>query len=166
MSSPPILPLKSFRRTPTILLVESGATERSITYRMVRGLGYDVRDAGDGREALRLVAQHPGLVQLVLADVVLPFMDGGELAERVRDREPGIRVVLMAEQPRGGVADLLGAYPELPLLRKPFTLGELYDLLSTLVGPPPDGPTLPRSMRERIRRPENATPADPGRRAE
>jgi CheY-like chemotaxis protein len=158
MSSPPVLPLHTYRRAPTVLVVEAGATTRSITYRMVRGIGYDAREARDGREALRLVQHHPGLIQLVLADVVLPYMDGGELAERLADREPGARVVLMVETPEGEAAELLRAYPELPVLRKPFTLGELWALLNAIIGAPPDGPTLPRSVRDRGLRSRDATP--------
>lgn len=122
--------------TPTVLVVEDEATPRAEICRMVRGLGYQVRSARDGREAIRYLEQHPGEIRLVLSDVIMPYMDGGELAERVRDRVPGVRIVLMSDSLEGGAGDLVAAYPEIPFLAKPFSFAELYATLSWLVGPP------------------------------
>jgi CheY-like chemotaxis protein len=125
---------------------------------MVRGMGYEVQAVGDGREALRYLQQHPGEVRLLLADLLLPLMDGGELAERARDIEPGIRVALMAASPSGAVADLLAGYRDLPLLEKPVAFSRLYELLVERLGPPPPGgarprPSRPILFRDRSRRP-------------
>jgi CheY-like chemotaxis protein len=57
---------------------------------MVRGLGYDVLQLEDPREALRLVRAQGGLVKLILADLYLPHMDAGELAERAKAVQPGL----------------------------------------------------------------------------
>jgi CheY-like chemotaxis protein len=93
--------------------------------------------ARDGRQALRILAQYPGLHQLVLANIVLPDMGGGELADRVGDHRAGTRVVLVAEYaPIGNAAAVLAAHPNVPVLRKPFGFRELYAILSPLIGPP------------------------------
>lgn len=134
--------------TPRVLVVDDEPTPRSGLCRMVRGMGYEVHAVGDGREALRYLQQHPGEIRLLLADVVLPLMDGGELAERARDLEPGIRVVLMASSPRGAVADLLSGYRDLPLLEKPVAFSRLYELLVEQLGP-----SRPIRFRARARRP-------------
>jgi two-component system cell cycle sensor histidine kinase/response regulator CckA len=126
----------SARPSPTVLVVEDEPTPRAEICRMVRGLGYQVRSARDGREALRHLQQHPGEVRLVLSDVIMPYMDGGELAERVRDKLPGIRMVLMSDSLEGGAGELVAAYPETPFLTKPFSFAELYATLSWLIGPP------------------------------
>ncbi len=144
--------------TPRVLVVDDEPTPRSGLCRMVRGMGYEVHAVGDGRAALRYLQQHPGEVRLLLADVVLPLMDGGELAERARDLEPGIRVVLMASSPRGAVADLLSAYQDLPLLEKPVEFNRLYELLVERLGAPQPGgarprPSRPILFRDRARRP-------------
>ncbi|HEX3232749.1 MAG TPA: response regulator [Gemmatimonadales bacterium] len=128
---------------PTVLVVDDELTPRSIICRMVRGMGYQVRTARNGREALRYLKQHPGEVHLVLTDVIMPYMDGGELAERARDLDPSLKLILMSGYPRGEIADLLGAYPELPFLEKPVAFGRLYELLGELlgvVGGPPSNP--------------------------
>ena len=124
------------RSSPVVLVVEDESSPRAEISRMVRGLGYRVRTARNGREALRYLEQHPGEVRLVLSDVIMPYMDGGELAERARDIQPGLRLVLMSASSDGPAAEVLAAYPELPFLRKPFGFAELYGVLSGQAGPP------------------------------
>jgi CheY-like chemotaxis protein len=124
------------RVSPVVLVVEDEPTPRAEITRMVRGLGYRVRTARNGREALRYLAQHPGEIRLVLSGVIMPYMDGGELAERARDLQPGVRLVLMSTSLDGPAADVLAAYPETPFLRKPFGFAELYAVLAWQVGPP------------------------------
>ncbi len=142
--------------TPTVLVVEDEATPRAEICRMVRGLGYQARSARDGREAIRYLEQHPGEIRLVLSDVIMPYMDGGELAERVRDRVPGVRFVLMSGSLEGTTGDIVAAYPETPFLTKPFTFAELYATLSWLIGPPgvPGGPRAGKPAYYRDREPQ------------
>jgi CheY-like chemotaxis protein len=134
------MPARGDRRSrfaePTVLVVDDEETPRSVTCRMVRALGYSTRNARDGREALRYIQQHPGEVRLVLTDVIMPYMDGGELAERIRDLHPRMPIVLMSAYPEGEIADLVAAYPELPFLEKPFTTEALHRVLMPLLGAP------------------------------
>ena len=125
-----------FVAEPTVLVVDDEETPRSVTCRMIRALGYPTQTARDGREALRYIQQHPGEIRLVLTDLVMPYMDGGELAERVRDLHPHLAIVLMSAYPVGRIAELLAAYPELPFLEKPFTTEALHRVLTPLLGPP------------------------------
>jgi CheY-like chemotaxis protein len=67
----------------------------------------------------------------------MPYMDGGELAERARDQHPRLPVVLMSTKPEGDAAELIAGYPELPFLEKPFTTEALYRVLNPLLGPSP-----------------------------
>jgi two-component system cell cycle sensor histidine kinase/response regulator CckA len=135
------MPTRGDRRSrfvaePTVLVVDDEETPRSVTCRMVRALGYSTRTARDGREALRYIQQHPGEIRLVLTDVIMPYMDGGELSERVRDLHPRLPIVLMSAYPVGDIAELVAAYPELPFLEKPFTTETLHRVLTPLLGPP------------------------------
>ncbi len=125
-----------FSPEPTVLIVDDEETPRTVTCRMVRALGYQAQSARDGREALRYLQQHPGEVRLVLTDVVMPYMDGGELAERARDLYPRLPIVLMSAQPVGEIAELVAAYPELPFIVKPFTTEKLSHVLTPLLGAP------------------------------
>jgi two-component system, cell cycle sensor histidine kinase and response regulator CckA len=124
-----------FTADPAVLVVDDEETPRSVTSRMVRGLGYPTRIACDGREALRYIQQHPGEIRLVLTDLIMPYMDGGELSERVRDLHPRLPIVLMSADAVGDVAELVAAYPELPFLEKPFTPESLHRVLTSLIGP-------------------------------
>lgn len=136
MLSPDPLSLALFR-PPIVLVVESRAATRSVTSRLVRALGYDARVARDGQQALRILLQYPSLHQLVLTNIVLPDMDGGELAERIGTQAAGTRVALIAEYaPIGKAAAVIAAHPDVPVLRKPFGFRELYEVLCPLVGPP------------------------------
>ena len=125
-----------FTTEPTVLVVDDEETPRAVTCRMVRALGYQARTARDGREALRYIQQHPGEVRLLLTDVVMPYMDGGELAERALDLHPRLPVVLMSSYPAGDIAELIAGYPELPFLAKPFSTEMLQQVLTPLLGPP------------------------------
>jgi two-component system cell cycle sensor histidine kinase/response regulator CckA len=134
------MPTREDRRShvttePTVLVVDDEETPRSVTCRMVHGLGYQTHTARDGREALRHIQQHPGEVRLVLTDLIMPYMDGGELSERVRDLQPRLPIVLMSARPVGEIAELVAAYPELPFLEKPFTTEELHRVVAPLLGP-------------------------------
>ncbi len=123
-----------FVTEPTVLIVDDEETPRSVTCRMVRALGYQPQTARDGREALRYLQQHPGEVRLLLTDVVMPYMDGGELAERALDLHPRLPVVLMSSHPVEDIEELLAGYPELPFLAKPFTTEKLHQVLIPLLG--------------------------------
>ena len=136
MLSPDPLSLALFR-PPIVLVVESRTAARSATSRLVRALGYDARAARDGQQALRMLLQYPSLHQLVLTNIVLPDMDGGELAERVAAQGVGTRVALIAEYaPIGKAAAVIAAHPDVPVLRKPFGFRELSAVLCPLIGPP------------------------------
>ena len=78
-------------------------------------------------------------------------MDGGELAERARDFDPSLRVLLLLEPEDPQVADLAPGYHDLPSLRKPVTFGDLYRKVQDLIGPP-TGPPAERRGRPRPRR--------------
>ena len=89
---------------------------------------------------------------MLLADLEMPGMDGGELAERALDLDPSLVVVLMAA-PDAELRELLYGYRDLPLLWKPLALPELarkiHDLVSAPRGLP--GYSLPASTRSRSR---------------
>jgi CheY-like chemotaxis protein len=153
-----VLPLEP---GPLILVVADDITHRSIVARMVRTLGYPVRNCSSSHAALRFQREHPQQVRLMLADLALKRMDGGELAERAKDREPSVRVVLMAAPNDPHVADLIGGYFDLPFLAKPVSFADLAGLLRALLGPAPNSPPEPAIMtRLRHRRPSGQHSAD------
>ena len=100
---PPAVEGEGRKQTPaivvgkeTVLLAEDDTGVRNVTAGMLRTLGYQVIEAGGGLEALRLCREHHGPIHLLLTDVVMPFMNGRELADRVKAILPGIRVLFVS----------------------------------------------------------------------
>ncbi|HET7469080.1 MAG TPA: response regulator [Gemmatimonadales bacterium] len=124
---------------PLVLVVDDEAESRSTICRMVRGLGYRAQACPSGREALDYLESHRREVRLLLADLAMPHMDGGELVERARDLDPTLRAVLMAESSEAEVNELLAGYRDLPVLTKPVGFSDLYGRLRELLGPAPTG---------------------------
>ncbi len=108
----------------TILLVEDEADLREVAADLLRELGYTVMEAATPAEALDCCERHQGRIDLLLTDMVLPRMNGRELAARVRSLRPDIAVLFSS----GYAADLVdrGALePPVEFLEKPFSLDAL-----------------------------------------
>jgi len=105
----------------TIFLVEDEPMIRSMCTRVLYAHGYKVLEAANGEEALRLVQNHPiGMIDLLLTDVVMPQMDGIELARCFREARPDIKILLTSGYT--DEAPILAGYPNdiIPFLQKPF----------------------------------------------
>lgn len=79
--------------TETILVVEDEDRVRELAVFLLRRQGYTVLAAGDGNQALSLLEKHPGEIQLLLTDVVMPGMSGPLLAQQMKCRYPRIKVL-------------------------------------------------------------------------
>jgi two-component system cell cycle sensor histidine kinase/response regulator CckA len=90
---PPSHPLQG---TETILLVEDEEEVRRIARISLETQGYKVLEAVGGTEAIAKAEQHPGPIHLVLTDVVMPEMGGRQLADTLRVRYPGVKVLFMS----------------------------------------------------------------------
>jgi CheY-like chemotaxis protein len=103
----------------TVLIVEDEERLRALTERILGRHGYQIITAADGPEALTVAAAHPGPLDLLLTDVVMPHMLGHELAQRILDGRPGLPVIYMS----GYAESVLTAHKTLPagvtLLSKP-----------------------------------------------
>ena len=123
-----------FTPGPLVLVVDDEATHRDAVTRMVQALGYQARSCGSGSAALRLLEANPREVRLLIADLLMPGMDGGELTERARDLDARLLVVLMAGAGDADARELLSGYRDLPLLWKPVNLEELARMFEELLG--------------------------------
>ena len=109
------------RGAETVLLVEDDAGVRGVAKLALRMYGYEVLEADCGAEAVRIVARHPGPLHLLVTDVVMPGVGGREVAETVRARHPGIKIIYMSGYTddavvRHGIVEATDAF-----LQKPFT---------------------------------------------
>ena len=139
---------------PLVLVVDDDQPDRIAVTRMVRGLGYQARSCRRGPDALRFIQQHPRVVRVLVADLGMAGMDGGELLERALDADPTLRAILMADLNDPGTAELLHGYRDLPILLKPIRFPDLYGALVALVGPPRHGaaPASVHAPSQRTRR--------------
>jgi hypothetical protein len=80
----------------TILLAEDEEMVRELAIEIFQGAGYTVLDAPNGADALAVCDRHEGRIDLLVTDMVMPGMDGIELARRVCDSRPGIPVLFMS----------------------------------------------------------------------
>jgi two-component system cell cycle sensor histidine kinase/response regulator CckA len=124
-------------RPRTVLLVEDEPAVRQVFARGLARRGHQVTSAGDALEALELL--RGGLVpDVMVSDVMMPGMDGVELAMAASQMQPGIAIVLMsgyAELPRRRSAAAHGIH----FLPKPFALN---DLVQAIDGAAPKSPTI------------------------
>jgi PAS domain S-box-containing protein len=111
----------------TILLAEDEPKVRLYTQRILERQGYRVLAAGDGRAALELAREHSGRIDLLLADVIMPVMGGGELARQFVQVRPDTPVLCMS-----GYTDQLWPPPQ-HLIQKPFTASTLLTRIHELI---------------------------------
>jgi CheY-like chemotaxis protein len=105
--------------------VEDSADLRTVTVKQLKELGYRVLDASDAKSALKILAEHPD-IQLLFSDIVMPGgMSGTELAEKVRDLYPGIRILLTSGYTARAMANGGHDVAEHALLLKPFRKTDL-----------------------------------------
>jgi len=111
--------------TETILLVEDEANLRYLARQFLEKQGYHVIEAPDGMVAMQIAVAHERVIHLLLTDVIMPGMNGRELAQRVLEIRPNIKVLYMS----GYTENVIGRNGTLDagvrLLQKPFTLQDL-----------------------------------------
>ena len=105
----------------TILLVEDDGTFRAVVRRALAQHGYTVLDAGGGIEALMVVDQHPGAIDLLVTDLVMPGIGGRELARRLTALRPGLRVLYMSGYAPDVLRESGGLASSEAFIQKPFS---------------------------------------------
>jgi two-component system, cell cycle sensor histidine kinase and response regulator CckA len=114
----------SARGSGTVLLVEDQSAVRAVTRKILERTGYTVLAAASGAEALRLFEARGGEVNVLLTDMVMPEMSGRELASRLRERRPSLRIVFMSGYTEDALLRSGGGEGGF-FLQKPFTSADL-----------------------------------------
>jgi two-component system, cell cycle sensor histidine kinase and response regulator CckA len=109
----------------SILLVEDEASLRNLAARALRSRGFRVMLAADGADALRMLETFREPLDLLVTDVVMPNMDGRELADRLRERMPGLKVLFLSGYMDDALLRRGVAEANETLLLKPFTPSSL-----------------------------------------
>jgi CheY-like chemotaxis protein len=107
---------------PKILVAEDEGLVRIIAVEVLRDAGYDVCEAGDGREALDALEAAP--VDLLITDIQMPRMNGYQLAEAALARWPGLKILLVTGYTRENEPELVRR-AGLRTLQKPFDVDRL-----------------------------------------
>jgi CheY-like chemotaxis protein len=120
----------------TVLIVDDEESVRALIRRQLNTSGHTVIEAGSAPEALGLIRQRAERLDLVLSDVVMPAMNGTELAAHLATEFPDLPVVLMSAYAPAGLARVGLGDAIVPVLRKPFEANVLLDLVRTAVERP------------------------------
>ncbi len=113
------------RGSGTVLVVEDEEGIRRLARTVLAARGYTVLTAGDGLEALQITRARSGSIDLLVTDVVMPRMNGPELAGRMAALRPGIRVLYISGYAETALAHQGRLEPGVDLLQKPFDPGTL-----------------------------------------
>jgi two-component system cell cycle sensor histidine kinase/response regulator CckA len=119
------------RGTETVLLVEDEAAVREVTREQLEALGYRVLACANADEAIVVSARFLEPLHLLLTDVVMPGMNGRELAERLTASRPGLRVLYSSGYGEEVIARHGVLEPGVLLLQKPYALPRLAGLVRT-----------------------------------
>jgi PAS domain S-box-containing protein len=138
--------------TETILVVEDEANLRYLARQFLEKQGYKVIEAADGAVAMQIVVAHEGVIHLLLTDVIMPGMNGRELAQRVSEMRPNVKVLYMS----GYTENVIGHNGTLDagvsLLQKPFNLRDLKDKVREVLDAKPTPPEVAMSAQAAAQR--------------
>jgi signal transduction histidine kinase/ActR/RegA family two-component response regulator len=124
----------------TVLVVEDNPMTRRALIEGLEMLNYRALEAAQGEEALVVFQRHRDEIALVLTDLVMPEMGGIELATRLHELDPAVRVVVLSGHPLQEKVDELRSAGVVGMMQKPATLGRLAEALSRALRPPADNP--------------------------
>jgi PAS domain S-box-containing protein len=109
----------------TVLVVDDEATIIDVSVQMLKELGYKVLPAHNGKEAIEIFKQNTDKVAIVILDLIMPGMGGGEVYERLKEIDPTVKVLLSSGYSiNGQVAEILNRGCD-GFIQKPFKLNEL-----------------------------------------
>jgi len=111
--------------TGTILIVDDEAMVLDVGASMLEALGYNVLQAPGGKEAVDICRDHPGPIDLVVLDLIMPDMGGGEVFDRIKEMRPGLKVLLSSGYNVDGQARRILDRGCDGFIQKPFDINQL-----------------------------------------
>jgi CheY-like chemotaxis protein len=132
-----MVPLEALGRgeIETILIVEDDPLVRETIAGALRRLGHQVREADNGRNALRLWSEYRNEVRLVITDMVMPDgMNGLELVEHLRRDNPDLAAILVSGYRSQAIQTGLTSSNDILFLSKPFSIDQLSAMINQALG--------------------------------
>jgi CheY-like chemotaxis protein len=126
----------------TILVTEDDADLRGYLVETLRDLGYRVRAVADGAAALAIIADVSQPIDLLLTDVVMPAMNGRELAQKAAESRPHLKILYMTGYSRNAVVHHGRLDEGVELLQKPITQAQLATRIRDMLDASPDNGTV------------------------
>ena len=126
--------VEEFGGDETVLLAEDDTHVREVARRALERAGYLVLPVSDAEGAVAAADRHPGHIHLLVTDVVLPRMNGRELAARLAIHRPAIKVLYVSGTSDGAIARHRMLEPGIEFLEKPFSLEGLLRKVRQVLG--------------------------------
>ena len=114
-------PPASLQGTETVLVAEDAGGVRTVARQVLKRHGYVVLTAADGQSALDLAAEQEGPIHLLVTDVIMPEMSGRQLADRLRELRPSLKVLFVSGYTDDAIVRHGILEPGIAFLQKPFT---------------------------------------------
>ena len=116
----------------TVLIVDDEKNVLRVCSEMLESLGYDVKEAGSGRDALQVIKDEPGKVDLVILDMIMPDMSGVETFDKIKALDLTARIILSSGySKKDKVAKMMDKGCE-DFIQKPFDIAMLSEKISTV----------------------------------
>lgn len=113
---------------PTILVVEDDAIVRMLIVDVLEELEFQVLEAADAEQALKVVEDSNNVINLMMTDVGLPDMDGKQLATKVRELRPNLPILFAS-----GYAESIDVPEGMHVIGKPFSIDQLRDKVKAIL---------------------------------
>jgi PAS domain S-box-containing protein len=124
---------KITRGTETVLLVDDDDMIVDVSRQMLEKLGYTVLTAGSGREAIEIYQKHLNKISLVIIDMIMPNLNGGETYDELKKIDPDIKVLLASGYSLGGQAQDILHRGCNGFIQKPFNINRLSHKIRTVL---------------------------------
>lgn len=117
----------------TVLLVDDEEVIRNSAQALLEEFGYDVVQAGNGREALKIYRENPEAIDLVLLDMMMPVMDGKECFQELKKIDPDVKVVFSSGFSENNEIEELTKNGETAFVAKPYLFKDLSKILAETI---------------------------------
>jgi PAS domain S-box-containing protein len=120
-------PVEGPKGTQTILVAEDDRTVLQVIREALDSSGYKIKTAANGRDAWEIFQQHQNEIDLIITDVLMPEMNGRQLADLINSIRPSLQVLYISGHPTDVLNDRGVLLEEVEILQKPFTTAEIVD---------------------------------------